>query len=59
VRKGMPTEWARPHTSIVQSPNAVVVDKEGTIVVVDRENNRLRRIVGLQVVILAGGSERA
>ena len=35
------------------------MDKEGTIVVADRENNRLRRIVGRQVNTLAGGSERA
>jgi DNA-binding beta-propeller fold protein YncE len=38
-------------------PSAVVVDKEGTIVVADTENHRLRKIVGRQVTTLAGGSE--
>jgi hypothetical protein len=38
-------------------PTDVVVDKEGTIVVADRYNNRLRKIVGRQVTTLAGGSE--
>jgi cobalamin biosynthesis protein CobT len=35
----------------------VVVDKEGTIVVADCKNGRLRKIVGRQVTTLAGGSE--
>jgi hypothetical protein len=35
----------------------VVVDKEGTIVVADMRNQRLRKIVGRQVTTLAGGSE--
>jgi hypothetical protein len=35
----------------------VVVDKEGTIVVADRNKNRLRKIVGRQVTTLVGGSE--
>ena len=39
------------------SPNDVVVDKEGTIVVADRDNHRLRKIRGGQVTTLAGGSE--
>ena len=39
------------------SPADVVVDKEGTIVVADRDNGRLRKIVGRQVTTLAGGSE--
>jgi len=33
------------------------VDKEGTIVVADCKNGRLRKIVGRQVTTLAGGSE--
>jgi hypothetical protein len=37
-------------------PTDVVVDKEGTIVVADRANQRLRKIVGRQVTTLAGGS---
>ena len=37
-------------------PTVVVVDKEGTIVVADRDNHMLRRIVGRQVTMLAGGS---
>jgi hypothetical protein len=38
-------------------PTAVVVDKEGTILVADCKNKRLRKIVGRQVTTLAGGSE--
>jgi hypothetical protein len=38
-------------------PMDVVVDKEGTIVVADMHNQRLRKIVGRQVTTLAGGSE--
>ena len=38
-------------------PTDVVVDKEGTIVVADYDNERLRKIVGRQVTTLAGGSE--
>jgi hypothetical protein len=38
-------------------PTGVVVDKEGTIVVADCNNGRLRKIVGRQVTTLAGGSE--
>ena len=38
-------------------PADVVVDKEGTIVVADRGNHRLRKIAGGQVTTLAGGSE--
>jgi DNA-binding beta-propeller fold protein YncE len=38
-------------------PTDVVVDKEGTIVVADSDNGRLRKIVGQQVTTLAGGSE--
>ena len=38
-------------------PTDVVVDKEGTIVVADRSNHRLRKIAGGQVTTLAGGSE--
>jgi hypothetical protein len=38
-------------------PTSVVVDKEGTIVVADCDNERLRKIVGRQVTTLAGGSE--
>jgi DNA-binding beta-propeller fold protein YncE len=38
-------------------PTAVVVDTEGTIIVADRDNERLRKIVGRQVATLAGGSE--
>jgi hypothetical protein len=35
----------------------VVVDKEGTVVVADRGNHRLRRMTGRHVTTLAGGSE--
>ena len=38
-------------------PCAVVVEREGTIVVADTGNNRLRRITGRLVTTLAGGSE--
>ncbi len=38
-------------------PTDVVVDREGTIVVVDRANGRLQKIVGRQVTTLAGGPE--
>jgi len=38
-------------------PTNVVVDKEGTIVVADCFNHRLRKIAGGQVTTLAGGSE--
>ena len=38
-------------------PTDVVVDKEGTIVVADRDNHRLRKIRGRQVTTLVGGSE--
>jgi hypothetical protein len=38
-------------------PSAVVVDKEGTIVVADTFNDRLRRMTGRHVTTLAGGSE--
>ena len=38
-------------------PTAVVVDKEGTIIVADRVNNCLRRLTGRHVTTLAGGSE--
>ena len=38
-------------------PTDVVVDKEGSILVADRKNNMLRKIVGRQVTTLAGGSE--
>jgi hypothetical protein len=38
-------------------PIDVVVDKEGTIVMTDYNNGRLRKIVGRQVTSLAGGSE--
>jgi hypothetical protein len=38
-------------------PTAVVVDKEGTIVVADRDHHRLRRMTGRHVTTLAGGSE--
>ena len=37
-------------------PTDVVVDKEGTIVVADKDNHRLRTIVGRQATTLAGGS---
>ena len=46
----MPTERAR-------RASMVVVEKGGTIVVVDMHNRRLRKIVGRQVTTLAGGSE--
>ena len=39
------------------SPQDVVVDKVGKIVVTDFNNGRLRKIVGRQVTTLAGGSE--
>jgi DNA-binding beta-propeller fold protein YncE len=39
-------------------PRDVVVDKEGTIVVADCYNHRLRKITGGQVTTLAGGSEK-
>ena len=39
------------------NPIAIVVDGEGTIVVSDKENHRLRKIVGGQVTTLAGSSE--
>jgi hypothetical protein len=35
----------------------VVVGKEGTIVVADKDNHRLRRLTGRHVTTLAGGSE--
>ena len=35
----------------------MVVDKEGTIIVADSDNHRLRRITGRHVTTLAGGSE--
>ncbi len=38
-------------------PSDVVVNKEGTIVVADYNNRRLRKMVGRQVSTLAGGSE--
>ena len=38
-------------------PRDVVADKEGTIVVADMDNHRLRKIRGGQVTTLAGGSE--
>jgi hypothetical protein len=38
-------------------PSAVVVDKEGTVVVADAYNIRLRRMTGRRVATLAGGSE--
>lgn len=38
-------------------PSDVVVDKEGMIVVADKDNHRLRKIVGRQVTTLAGGFE--
>jgi hypothetical protein len=38
-------------------PYAVVVDKEGTIIVADTDNNRLCRLKGRHVTTLAGGSE--
>ena len=38
-------------------PCAVVVDKEGTIVVADKNNHGLRRMTGRHVTTLAGGSE--
>jgi len=38
-------------------PTAVVVDKEGTILVADKDNNRLCRITGRHVTTLAGNSE--
>jgi hypothetical protein len=38
-------------------PADVVVDRAGTIVVADRKNHRLRKIVGGQVTTLAGASE--
>ncbi len=38
-------------------PIAVVVDKEGTIIVADTCNNRLCRMTGRHVTTLAGGSE--
>jgi len=38
-------------------PNDIVVDGEDTIVVADRGNHRLRKIVGDQVTTLAGSSE--
>ena len=37
-----------------RQPTDVVVDKEGTIVVADHKNERLRKIVGRQVTTLAG-----
>ena len=37
-------------------PSAVVVDKEGTIIVADMDNNRLCRLTGRHVTTLAGGS---
>jgi hypothetical protein len=39
-----------------RGPCAVVVDMEGTIVVADSGNNRLRRITGRHVTTMAGGS---
>ena len=39
-------------------PTSVVVDKGGTIVVADRDNDRMRKIVGWQVTTLAGGCAR-
>jgi hypothetical protein len=38
-------------------PNEIVVDGKGTIVVADKENHRLRKIVGSLVTTLTGGSE--
>jgi len=38
-------------------PMDVVADREGTIVVADKNNHRLRKIRGGQVTTLAGGSE--
>ena len=38
-------------------PIGIVVDGEGTIVVSDKDNHRLRKIVGGQVTTLAGSSE--
>ena len=38
-------------------PLGIVVDGEGTIVVADTSNHRLRKIVGGQVTTLAGSSE--
>jgi DNA-binding beta-propeller fold protein YncE len=38
-------------------PRDVVVDREGTIVVVDMHNGRLQKIVGRQVTTLAGSPE--
>ena len=40
-----------------RQPTDVVVDKEGTIVVADHKNERLRKIVGRQVTTLADGPE--
>ena len=41
------------------SPEGIVVDGEGTVVVADRDNNRLRKIMDGQVTVttLAGSSE--
>jgi hypothetical protein len=39
-------------------PSDIVVDGEGSIVIADRGNNRLRKIVGGQVTTIAGSSER-
>ena len=38
-------------------PSDIVVDGEGTIIVADRDNHRLHKIVGDQVTTLAGSSE--
>jgi DNA-binding beta-propeller fold protein YncE len=44
-------------TARFNQPADVVVDGHGTIVVADRDNHLLRKIVGRQVTTLAGGSE--
>ena len=44
-------------TARFNQPSDVVVDGHGTIVVADRDNHLLRKIVGRQVTTLAGGSE--
>ena len=45
-------------TARFNGPSDIVVDREGTVVVADRNNHRLRKIEGGVVTTLAGSSER-